>query len=944
MNRPRPLRALALPATLAAAIHAHAQPEPAAVRPASAGRIIRAFDFEERESNPFPIPQFWEQITGDPAGAGRIVYPAWNEARLEYAGETGDTHTTDPYRGEGSLTLPTRGGSTLLRLEPGVLPIFQGTDYRIAAVVRTRDLTHARAFITARFLDASGRRIPGAQTISSPIISNDEWTPVSIDLIGEAADAAFIQLDLSLLQPREFITPRLGAFQVWEQDINAAATFDDVTIAQLPRVELTTADPINTFVGDNRPVLRGLVRDLAGETLDATLVIRDIDGGVIESKITTLSTGSLDETWTPALPAYGWYEASMRVENAQGEVGASRIEFIWLPAPTVMTSMDEALARSNSRARTAPTLSPDRNRFALSIATLPPASNTTIPRLVEIAGSGIVSLPAFDHRAAAPPSEQNLYPAIDALLIGGREVTLSLPAAPLASAGYGDAWTTLCGDAANWMPAMSPLLEKYGQRIRSWQIGPIADGGAFWRAQPAAEAESIRQGLSALVTGPVIAIPTSVTLDWPDRVLRDLGSEAELFALAPADLTPEGLGLFVSMWHADAASAGAAPWLNIFLDTSRDPAEDRRAAAADLTRRAVEVWKRAFSTQGPAPALGLHEPWTISKGPRPTPMPAPELAAWRNLIDRIADRRYAGEFPVGDGVTCSIFVPASGAEPGRGGMLVAWNRWADPDRAVLETHLGDGPIRVVDIFGNATTVTPLPAPSGQRPNCRIPIGAEPIFIEGVDAHLVRMIAVARLESNTNEQERFILVENPWPRAVAGSLTIVEPGLDGNGIRDRSWRISPRLSRFMLQTDESTRLPVRFAFNPAQEVNTRDLVLNLELSDLDGGFIQIRRSLDIALSTMRVDLAYITGGENGEDVVIEAAISNTGEAPLTLDLTAFAPDLPRSKTTVTELLPGRQTVRRFTFEGAFDRIRGQRIVVSVADVYSGAALTRSVEIR
>ena len=39
------------------------------------------------------------------------------------------------------------------------------------------------------------------------------------------------------------------------------------------------------------------------------------------------------------------------------------------------------------------------------------------------------------------------------------------------------------------------------------------------------------------------------------------------------------------------------------------------------------------------------------------------------LIDRLADRRYAGEFPVGDGITCSIFAPAPGADPGRGGMI-----------------------------------------------------------------------------------------------------------------------------------------------------------------------------------------------------------------------------------------------------------------------------------
>ncbi|MFY7895135.1 MAG: hypothetical protein ACOVP8_02795, partial [Phycisphaerales bacterium] len=117
-------------------------------RPTVAGRLARIFDFEEQQTNPGEVPQFWFR-NQDAAQRPRPGFPGWNRAELVY-------NATLAHQGEGFVSLPTQGGSTSLLLESGVLPVFADTDYRIFAHIRTANLRDARAAIIARFIDAQG--------------------------------------------------------------------------------------------------------------------------------------------------------------------------------------------------------------------------------------------------------------------------------------------------------------------------------------------------------------------------------------------------------------------------------------------------------------------------------------------------------------------------------------------------------------------------------------------------------------------------------------------------------------------------------------------------------------------------------------------------------------------------------------------------------------------
>jgi hypothetical protein len=128
--------------------------EGSVTRPETSGRVVKVFNFEEAKTNPGDVPRGWFRSFDEPSRA-RPGFPDWNKASLSYTTEGGVA-----FGGAGSVMLPTRGGSTALVVNEGVLPVFQNADYLISAKVRTDRLVHARAAMVARFLDKSGAGCP----------------------------------------------------------------------------------------------------------------------------------------------------------------------------------------------------------------------------------------------------------------------------------------------------------------------------------------------------------------------------------------------------------------------------------------------------------------------------------------------------------------------------------------------------------------------------------------------------------------------------------------------------------------------------------------------------------------------------------------------------------------------------------------------------------------
>ncbi|MFZ4575179.1 MAG: hypothetical protein ACOYN0_12325 [Phycisphaerales bacterium] len=912
-------------------------------RPATAGRIVKLFDFEEQTTNPSDVPRYWYRAQDDKAASReRPGFPPWNEALLVYKDEGGLA-----FSGVGAVKAPTDGGSTSLALEGGVIPIFPQADYAVSARIRTDGLKHAGARVIARYLDRTGKPIPGS-TRESEIIRSDDWVEISVELLGEYPEAADIQIELCLLQPSEAGELR-GARSVNHQDVAGAAWFDDVAVVQLPRVELTTSAPLNVGAGPRPPEVLASIRDLTGEELRVEFAVMNSSGKTVDRFVAPESGGAIETTWTPKLARFGWYRVRMDVVAPSGRVGSSFVDMVWLPP----RDANDSVALDESPARTRAAASRDRDRFGILLHGLPDADPKDLALMLRAIGSGRVTIPLWPSHGAAP-SKQSVLAAVDELLGGWQEVSFALERVPPALAlatrvPTDDPWTLLMGENGPWLAELGDYFDRYGQRVRRWQVGAIGDDRGFWRADAKADLERLERGLAKLVSGPKLAVPSRIDRAWNPASLLTGAEPATALAVVPPEMPEEAVGLGVRAFMAATEGLSTKPEFTVVMPMFPQERYGMNAGPSELVKRSVEAWAASPDVE---PVITIEQPWEVSSTGRPKALPRPELAAWSNLIDRLGDRRVVGVFPVTEGIACYILAPAEGVPPERGGALVAWNRSALPSDAVIEAYLGDDPLRIVDLYGNASEASAAPPVSGRRPGVRVPIGDEPIFIEGIDVELCRFISSFRLEpafieSTNNQHERSLIIQNPWPVVISGKVSILEPGgYDAaKGKRDRDWRISPRTLPFTVEPRGTVSEPFTIAFSPTEEQGRRPFVVNIDLvADKQYGTLTIRRSIEIGLNSASMELSYSLRGPGANDLVVEAAVSNTGTEPLMMEMTCFAPDLPRVKNIVADLVPGRQSVKRFVFSGQANNLRGKRIIVSAVTPEGGARLNKSILIQ
>lgn len=925
-------------------------------RPAFSLRAARVFDFEEIETSPAPVPTYWVRAQDSPsAGRSRPGFPIWNAAELD------GTHT---HSGKGAVKLPTRGGSTSLLLERGVLPIFQKADYVLTGYVLTEGLVHARARLVARLLDATGELVAGSERLSELVESPGRWSAVSVELGGDYEKASFLQIELQLVQPQQFEARTIGTRQVFDEDFEGAAWFDDVGVSQAPRIEISTASAGNIITYPARPDINFLVRDLTGEKLGIELEVFDADGQVVDRQSRRMTSGRTLAAWQPGLTKLGWYRAMLTVSGGgrdEGKVLAStHVDFLWIPSPG--HAEPAGIRRELSGAGT------EWRRFEM-IALEPRAElSAVLADLLDHTGVGAVTVPVweglFESEEGAGKGQGGAL--IGRLLDRGHQVTLSVPRlsqalAEEAKVDPDDPWELARRGPELWAPFVDRYLDRFGQSVRRWQVGPAWDDRVFWDSGRERTLESVLNVFGRLVPGPILCLPWRADLAGSDRLMAQLPEEAALRILVPEDMPGSAIGDVARAWRG--VSGGGKGWgggheVTVVLGSGFGERYGVRGTASEVARRLAEYWK-GFGDD-PRSSVALLEPWTWSEGQRVQMQPKAELAVLANMIQRLSGRRFVGELPTRPGVRALVFSSRNTTDAADQGLLIAWNESSPSPDEVIRASLGGSGSRVYDIMGNqiargdegdsaAIFRTSSPGP-GRAEEILLRVGDEPVIVEGLDARLALFQARIRIEPDTIEansktHQHDIVVQNPWPAPVEVSVRVVKPGgIEGAGAsrRDRSWRVAPRQARVIVDPGKEERIPIEVAFSAGEEAGTKDFVFDIEAAtDQSLGTMRIHRSVEVGSSQLDVQVTAKVDPDG--DVVVEGYISNRGQDPLDLELTAFAPGLSRMKSVMSNLMPGAVGVRAFRYEGAAAGLKGERVYVTVEDVVKGLRLNKAVVI-
>jgi len=890
-NNPVSLSALtpiAAGLVLAAALPAAAE-GPAFV---SSARLIAMLDFEDRDDRGerigfgHPMPPHWYAIGRDANEVDPNFYRQPLHAELlrrRGYPTTGAVGFSEGVRhgGDFALALALDGGQAGAFLEAGVLPAIPGSDYLVTTMARTDGLDTASARLIAYFIDSHGRRIEQSAQASRPIRSPGGWQRVSVQLLGEFPDAAWIGVELHILQPGPAPDHPLGDQQVVLEDVAGAAWFDDIGVWQLPNIRVATQSAVGVIRGPDRPRLRMSVRDLIGRPTLAQVRLFDLDRREVGRQQRVVGHGAPGEWgWTPELPGYGWYLAEMTVREMQPGAAAptdgpavARVlsAFVWAPG-------GEAAAPG------------ERERFGIDAVGAPPAELGLLPAIAEATGLGGIAFAALERgtTTSTVDGEQSaVADLLDRIEAAGGRGRLSLDPMPAAltidigeAAGAID---VMLADQAGWMPLLAPVLMRHGQRVDRWRLGAEHLDDLTTRDDLAGDLKVVDARLRSLA-----AVPTP-ELAWPlvqERPRRMPEQVAYRLAVSPG-VPAERLGDYLDAW----ADALDRVTLHLELPPATELSQRRRVDS--LVLRMLHAWEAGVE------GLELRQPWTRAFERRAAVLPDPVLGAFASVSRRLAGRRVTGRMWLAPGIECMIL------EGRGGGALACWNASAEQDDVTIDAHLGGSPV-MVDAFGNRKPV------GEHRGRHRFTVGRTPVFIEGIDVRLALFRAGFRLDdafipSKQAPHRRHVLLRNPWDRPVSGRFRIHEP---------ESWRFGPALHLFSIPPGGEVRLPVSIRTPVSEVAGPARLEASFEIDTGERVAVDLSTPVELGLRDLAfgAEAAARPNADGTRDVMVTAVITNTGDADKALYVFAQLPGAARQERLVPTLGPGETVIRSFRFRG------------------------------
>lgn len=877
-------------------------------------RLVEWFHFEERALGNFEkMPRYWFAVGRDPeVGDATFLrqplhrelveqtgHPAFNEVRFD------TRHATS---GDTSFYLSLAGGNTAAFLQNGAIAVVPDSDYLITAKVRTEALERAGVCLTAYFVDRQGRRIDASVIHSPKVRSNGKWTPVSIKLVGRHSGADYLGIQLDVVQPSPDPENLLGNEQVILQDVDGGAWFDDIAVWQLPHVAVETQNPVNVVRAPRRPQMSMNVRDLSGQRLFTEMTVYDIAMNRVAHERRGVGGGQPTRWgWTPRLPGYGWYLVDMTVHARPGyddaPLARSLGAVLWMP--------DEGPPVDLAQAPT--------GRFAIVAEGVDQERLEVLPDLLEACRLDQVVLSAWARGTTLgdlASRQDELDELAFAIRNRGGSVVMSLNPVPEAlSLAQGvervEPLAMMQADEATWRPFLAPVLMRHGQRIAQWQLGTVREPYAFYYADLPIVLGHIQRHFRSLAPRPQLIVPWR--LDQSRRA--DLSIDDVTYALdVPVSITPEQLTGQLGPWQ--------SPPADFWLYLKPLPADEVKHMdrAADLALRMLYGWESG------ATGLAIDKPWVITGSEEQILLPDPMLGVFSNVAARLRDRRVVGRLPIGEGMRGMVL-----DGPG-GGAIVAWRTSADDHDAIIDMNLGQAPV-VVDLWGNRSDVV---LADGRH---RVPLGASPVFIEGIDANLALFragfeVEQPLIESTQEPHTRKLLLTNPWPRTITGELQIIGP---------KGWIASPSRHTFSIGAGQRVELPVTLRFPVSEVAGQKELVARFNFTADRQYQVDIETPLELGLedvsfqATLAVEPSRDPEAPDALEAVVVALVTNTGTEPKSLFVFASLPQRPRQEVPVSQLEPGQTVLRTFRFPDAGRLIRDFAIRAGVRQTNGPAML-------
>lgn len=864
----------------------------AVAAPAGVTRVLRTFDFEERRlGNNEDLPMHWIKIEG--AGFPHYV--------------NGHLSTDRAHSGKYSFRFDLNGGGLAYRYPSGLIAVQPGAHYRIEGLVQTTVLPNARARISAFLADGDGHPLAATRRSSelyAARAAGEGWKQLGLDLSADDPKAAYLVLELELLQPAQYAATTLGERALFPQDIWGSAWFDDITVSQVPRVGVATAHSANVFRRDEPLRLQVTIEDRFLDDLAAHLEVIDADGRKVYQRSGALAAASARqiasaqqtvELLLPDLPP-GWYRASLGMSSQGQSLGTHAIDFIRLPN-------DAQSARPDPR-------------FGVDATALPYDGWSELPRLLPLLCAGRVKLAlwssAGDIRQLDGDAFDRLLEQLADLNIAPTACLLD-PPPDIAKKLNGNGWPDLLrADPADWQPRLALLISRHANHLDRWQLG--ADGSDAFATDPRMRKvyKMVYQQFAGLMNQPDLAMP------WPAWYELSGDLPATVALRVPTSVLPQQLPLYMQ-------ELAGHPGHNLSL--SFEPLDraryGRMAQIKDLAERMIHALAAgATRIDFPLPFTISHDGQQIVKQPREL------LMIERTLTGTLSGAVYKGKVPIAEGIEAFLF------DRDGQGILALWDRGTEAGVKTLSINLGKEPVSV-DLWGN---VTPLLRARGEENSGKVQltVGPVPMFLIDIDAQQSQLRASLGfdrplLESSFQAHTRRLHFVNTYRNVISGMLKLKAPP---------GWTLNPPTFSFSLNPGETfdREVQISFPYNSFAGKKTVQCEFAFQ-ADGDVAFA-VPTTLNLGLSDVGMESMAL---RDGKDVIVQQMVSNYGDKPINYSGFAIFPGEARQERLISNLGPGRTVLKRYRFRNV--RIRpGVKVRLGLRELEGTRVLNDDVPVQ
>ncbi|MCH8148817.1 MAG: hypothetical protein IH987_12595, partial [Planctomycetes bacterium] len=495
-----------------------ARAQRSADRTSSSDRIVHRFDFDERAmGNLEDVPMYWLPLRLE-------GFPGFANASFDF--EVGATAPP-------SLYLNCNGRNVAYQYIGPDVPVRANSEYRIEFAVRPHNLRHARACVSAYFVDKQGDLLLHTMARSRYVGGEsepDDWIPLVLTLPAAPREAKSIGLSVWVLQEPQWRKSVPEARHIPRVDVHAGAWVDDIVVRTLPRVELSTSSKGNVLTPGEPQYIRIVLADAEDAGLTGRLSISAADGGLVQALPLRIT---VDEFVEPTLVSVdhlvpGYYKAVLEVFAGEAIVTTRQLAFAKL------ASLPES-RRSNARPFGVVVHPQARSDAASELALL----RNQLVRSVKLPiWTGLV-----DDRVTPLQRKETDRMYLE-LMTEGFAVTGVLFGAPSAivkrSGPYRRSLIELLSDQPSaWDEHLAVAAAPFASFVRSWQIG--ADDGPHWvnRKRIGTAVSQLREAMRRFISAPILVLPET-TADSPpaerfpvEQISLKIGSEISSAWMGP---------------------------------------------------------------------------------------------------------------------------------------------------------------------------------------------------------------------------------------------------------------------------------------------------------------------------------------------------------------------------------------------------------------------------